>query len=92
MASDMSEASVHTDRIKVKGDELVHGVKELAAEGNVRRLSIISEEGKTLIEIPLTYGVVGAVILPAFAAVGASAALVTECTIEIERIDEAEEA
>lgn len=92
MASDMSGASVHAERIKVKGDELLHKAKELAAEGNVRRLSIISEEGKTLIEIPLTYGVVGAVILPVFAAVGALAALVTECTIEIERIDEAEEA
>jgi hypothetical protein len=92
MASDMSEGSVHTERIKVKGDELLHKVKELAAESNVRRLSTISEEGKTLIEIPLTYGVVGAVILPAFAAVVALAALVTECTIEIERLDEAEEA
>jgi len=80
MASDMSEGSVHTERTKVK---------ELAAESNVRRPSTISEEGKTLIEIPLTYGEVGAVILPALAAVGALAALVTECTIEIERIEEA---
>jgi CBS domain-containing protein len=92
MASDKSEGSVHTERIKVKGDEPLHKVKELAAEGNVRRLPIISEEGMTLIEIPLTYGVVGAVTLPALAAVGALAALVTECTIENERIDEAEEA
>jgi len=56
-------------------------------EGNVRRITITSEEGNKLVEIPLTLGVVGVVLLPVFAAVGALAALVTECTLKIERVE-----
>jgi len=57
-------------------------------EGNIRRITIKNEEGKTLIEIPLTLGVIGAVLLPVWAAVGAIAALVTDCTIVVEKVDE----
>jgi len=65
--------------------------KRLVRQGNIRRVTIKNKEGKTLIEIPLTLGVVGAVLLPTLAAIGAIAALVTECTIVVEKIEEADE-
>ena len=70
--------------IEVKGDDLLDKVKELIAEGNVRRVRIRQKE-RTIVEFPLTIGVVGAVLAPVLAAVGAVAALVTECTIDVER-------
>lgn len=73
------------DEFQVKGEELIAKVKELIREGNVRRIVIDNEEGKTLIEIPLTLGVVGALFLPVFAAIGAIAAVVTNCTIRVQR-------
>ena len=71
--------------IKIRGEELLGKVKELVREGNVRRLIIKNEEGTTLIEVPLTVGVIGAVLLPVWAAIGAIAALATDCTIVVER-------
>lgn len=62
--------------------------KRLVRQGNIRRVTIKNKEGKTLIEIPLTFGVVGAVLLPTLAAIGAIAALVTECTIVVEKVEE----
>jgi hypothetical protein len=76
------------ERYKVAGERLLSKVKELIQEGNVRRIIIRNEEDKVLIEIPLTFGVVGAAIFPVWAAVGAIAALVTSCSIEVERIAE----
>lgn len=73
------------EEFKVEGEELLKRVKELIKQGNIRRITIKTKEGKSIIEIPLTIGVVGAVLLPVFAAVSAVAALVTECTISIER-------
>lgn len=73
------------ESFKVSGDQLLGKVKEIIHEGNVRRIIIKDKSGKTLIEFPLTIGVVGAVIAPVLAAVGAIAALVTECTITVER-------
>jgi len=75
------------DEFQVKGEELIAKVKELIREGNVRRIVIDNEEGRTLVEIPLTVGVVGALLLPALAAVGAIAAIVTNCTIRVQRRD-----
>lgn len=75
----------HKEEFKVEGEELLKKVKELIREGNIRRITIKTKEGKTILEIPLTLGVVGAVLLPVFAAVSAVAALVTECTIAVER-------
>ena len=69
----------------VKGEELLAKVKELIKEGNVRQITIKNKEGKILIVLPLTMGVVGVVLAPALAAVGSIAALVTECTITVER-------
>lgn len=76
------------DRIQeftIDGDKLVATVKGLVHEGNVRRVTIKNEEGRTLLEIPLTVGVIGAALLPIFAAIGALAALATRCTIVVER-------
>jgi hypothetical protein len=73
------------EEFRVKGEELIAKVKELVREGNVRRIIIDNEQGKTLIEIPMTIGVVGALLLPVLAAIGAIAAVVTNCTIRVER-------
>jgi len=70
---------------KVNGDDLLKKVKELISEGNVRRITIQNKDGKTIVEVPLTVGVVGAVLAPPLAAIGAIAALVTDCTITVER-------
>lgn len=75
----------HTEEFKVNGEDLLKKVKALIAEGNIRRITIRNKEGKNLVELPLTVGVVGAVLAPPLAAVGAIAALVTECTILVER-------
>lgn len=76
------------EEFKVKGDELLGRIKELVREGNVRRVTIKNSEGKSLLEIPLTIGVVGALIAPVAAAIGAVAALLTECSIEVTRTAE----
>ena len=81
----MSEEKVRTEEFQVNGDELIAKIKELIHEGNVRRISIRNEEGRTLIDIPLTVGVVGAILVPQLAALGAIAALVTHGTIVIEK-------
>lgn len=73
------------EEFKIKGEDLIAKVKQLIAEGNVRRIIIKDKEDKIIIEIPLTIGVIGIVIAPVLAAVGAIAALVTECTIIVER-------
>lgn len=73
------------ESFKVNGEDLLKRVKNLISEGNVRRITIKDREGKTLVVLPLTIGVVGAVLAPVLAAVGAIAALVTECTISVER-------
>ncbi|HVF69385.1 MAG TPA: DUF4342 domain-containing protein [Xanthomonadales bacterium] len=70
---------------EVKGDQLLQKVKEIIKEGNVRRIIIKDKKGKVLVELPLSIGVVGAVLVPVLAAVGAMAALVTECSITVER-------
>ncbi|HVZ58582.1 MAG TPA: DUF4342 domain-containing protein [Patescibacteria group bacterium] len=74
-----------TETFKVSGEELLKKFKELLHEGNVRKITILDKNGKEIVAFPLTIGVVGAVIAPALAAVGAIAALVTECTIKVER-------
>lgn len=76
-----------TEEFKITGDELLAKFKELVHEGNVRRLIIKSESGMTLLEVPLTIGVIGAALLPVLAAVGALAAVATDCTIVVERRD-----
>jgi len=84
----MNEKKVRKEEFVISGEKLVSTVKKLVRQGNIRRVTIKNKEGKTLIEIPLTFGVVGAVLLPTLAAIGAIAALVTECTIVVEKIEE----
>lgn len=84
----MSEKKSTKEEFKVSGEELLGKVKEIIREGNARRLIIKDKDGKTMIEIPLTAGVVGIVLAPVLAAVGAIAALVTECTILVEKSEE----
>ena len=77
----------YKESFKVAGGQLLDAVKKLVHEGNVRRI-IIKQEGRTVAEFPLTVGVVGAVFAPVLAAAGALAAVLTECTIEVERVGE----
>ena len=84
----MSEEQVRTEEYQVDGDYLVHKIKELVHEGNIRRIIIKNENGERLIEVPLTIGAVGVVLLPVWAAIGAIAALVTNCTIVVEKVEE----
>ena len=81
-----------TEEHRVPGENLVRKIKEIIREGNVRRISIRNEDGKELIEVPLSIGVVGTLLLPAWAAIGAIAALVTNCSIVVEREEPAGEA
>lgn len=75
------------EEFKVSGEHLMDKVKELIKEGNARRIIIKNDKGETLIELPLTLGAVGAIIAPMLAAVGAVAALVSNCTIVVEKRD-----
>lgn len=74
-----------TEEFKITGDQVLTKIKELLHEGNIRRITLKNEEGRALIEIPLTLGVVGALLLPVWAAIGAVAALATRCSILVER-------
>jgi hypothetical protein len=73
------------NQFRVNGHEVLKKVKELIKEGNIRRIIIKNEKGKILMEIPMTFAVVGTVFAPVLAAIGALAALVNQCTIEVER-------
>jgi len=83
----MSDQKTKTEVFSINGEELVSTVKKLVHEGNIRRIAIENKDGKTLLEVPLTLGVVGALLLPTLAAIGAVAAIVTECRIVVERTD-----
>ena len=74
------------ETIKVEGGQVLDQVKKLIQEGNVRRI-VIKQDGRSVVEFPLTVGVVGAVFAPMLAAAGAIAALLTECTIEVTRVE-----
>jgi hypothetical protein len=84
----MAGEKTHTEEFQVNGEELIAKIKELLHEGNIRRLIIRNEEGNTLIVLPLTLGVVGALLAPQLAALGAIAALLTKGTIVVERTTE----
>jgi Flp pilus assembly pilin Flp len=73
------------EEFKLSGDEVIAKVKEIIREGNARRLILKNENGVTLIEVPLTVGVVGAVLLPVWAAIGAAAAVAARLTLIVEK-------
>ncbi len=82
----MPEQKFTTEEFRVEGEKLIAKIKELFHEGNIRRIIIKDKEGKTILEIPVTLGVVGALIAPQLAAIGAIAALLTEATIVVEKV------
>jgi hypothetical protein len=73
------------ETFKVKGEEILEKVKEIVKEGNARRIIIKNEHEETIAEFPLTIGAIGVVLAPILAAVGAIAALATDCTIIVEK-------
>ena len=76
-----------TEEFKVSGEKLLQQVKDLVHQGNVRRITIKNKDSIVLFEVPLTAGVVGAVLLPVWAAIGAVAALAASYTIAVELVD-----
>mgnify|MGYP001321809523 CR=1 FL=1 len=83
----MTENNVHYEEFKVEGEKLVAEIKRLIQEGNVRRVIVKNDKGEPLLEIPLTLGVVTAVLIPVWVALGAIAALAANFTIVVERVD-----
>ena len=83
----MSEEKVRTEEFRVNGEDLLGRIKNLLKEGNIRRVIIKDIDGKIVFEIPLTLGVVGVLIAPQLAAIGAIAALLTEATVVVEKTE-----
>jgi len=86
----MDEEKVKYEEFRVDGDVLVAKIKEIIHAGNVRRIIIKNDKGETLVELPLTVGVVGALLVPVWAAIGAIAALAAKLTIVVEKADRGE--
>lgn len=82
---------VREEQFRVTGDAVVATIKELLHEGNIRRITLKNEEGKVLFEIPLTVGVVGAILFPVWAAIGAVAALAAHFIIVVEKVEPADQ-
>lgn len=82
---DNHDKQVIVEEFKVNGETVVSKVKELIREGNIRRITVKNDTGKVLLEIPLTVGIVGTLLLPQLAALGALGALLANLTIAIER-------
>jgi len=80
------KTKTRTEEFKVSGGDILNKIKELLHEGNIRRIILKDEQGKTFLEIPLTVGIVGAAIIPVVAALGAIAALVSKLTIVVEKV------
>jgi hypothetical protein len=81
----MTEPNTRTEEFQIDGDKLVAKIKEILHEGNIRRIIIKNEEGRVLLDFPVTVGVVGALLAPQLAAIGAIAALLTRCTLVVEK-------
>jgi Domain of unknown function (DUF4342) len=81
----MPDDKFRSEEFRVNGEELIAKIKNLIKEGNIRRVIIKDKEGKVVFEIPLTFGVVGALIAPQLAAIGAIAALLSEATVVVEK-------
>lgn len=85
----VSDESRYTEEVKVSGKRLLETLKEIVHQGNVRRIVIKNAEGRTVLDVPLTAGVVGAALLPFWAAVGGIAALTVHYTVVVERAESA---
>ena len=82
----MTDDNIERSEFRVQGEGLVAKLRELVRQGNIRRIIIKNDEGRTLIEIPMTIGVVGAILLPVWAAIGAIAAIAADLTIVVEKV------
>jgi hypothetical protein len=82
-----TDTRTRTEEFHVSGDDILRKVREIFDAGNARRIIIRTEQDHTLLEIPITLALVGALLAPVLAAVGALAALVTKCKIVVERVD-----
>jgi len=87
MKEEKKTGKTRVEEFKVSGGEILNKFKELIHEGNIRRITLKDEGGKTFLEIPLTVGIIGAALAPVLAAIGAIAALVSKLTIVVEKVD-----
>jgi hypothetical protein len=85
------KSAYNIEELQIMGEQLLIRIKELVHEGNVRRI-IIKQEGNTILEIPLTFGVAGVLLAPAWAAIGVIGALIAQCSIEVVRSESPAEA
>lgn len=87
MTDTQEQSRTRTEEFKLDGAQVIAKIKELIHQGNIRRITVKNDEGRTLIEIPLTLGLVGVALLPVYAAVGAIAAMATRMIIVVEKIE-----
>ena len=87
----MSEEQVRREEFKVEGEALIEKIKELVHEGNIRRIIIKDKDDRVLLDIPLTFGVLGVLVAPQLAAIGAVAGLVSKATIVVEIVEGGQE-
>ncbi len=87
MTDQEKKEKTRTEEFKLSGSDIINKIKELIHEGNIRKIILKDEEGKTFLEIPLSIGLVGALVAPVWAAIGAIAALVSKLTIVVVRVD-----
>jgi hypothetical protein len=80
------DAKVVVKDVKVMAEDLLRTVKDLVKEGNVRRITVKDKEGKVVASFPLSAGVIGTLLAPALVALGALSAVMTECTLSVERV------
>ena len=88
MTEEKKEGKAKFEEFRATGGEILDKIKEILHEGNVRRIILKDEKGKTFMELPLTVGVVGAIVAPILAAVGAVAALASNLTIVVEKTED----
>jgi len=88
MEEKKSEEKTKTEEFKLSGSEVINKIKDLIHQGNIRRIILKTEDGKIFMDIPLTVGVVGALVAPLLAAIGAVAALASNLTIVIEKAED----
>lgn len=89
MITETNQSKTRTEEIQIRGTQLLEKVNELIAAGNVRRI-VVKHDGKTLVEVPLTVGVIGTLLAPQVAVLGVVAALVTDCSLVVVRTEETE--
>ena len=88
MTENQEQGKGRTEEFKLDGAQVIAKIKELIHQGNIRRIIVKNDEGRVLIEIPLSLGLVGVALLPVYAAVGAIAAMATKMIIVVEKIEE----